>query len=118
MPRPKFKRFVANHPEIEGYRPFGVATQDLDPVILLLEEFEAFRLVDYLGRTHAEAADEMGISRSTLSRVYDQARRSIATAFVLGKAIIIEGGDYTMKTDNQEMTRYGQGRQLSSSNNK
>jgi predicted DNA-binding protein (UPF0251 family) len=88
---------------MEGFRPFGVPAYDLDPVILLLEEFEAFRLVDFLGRTHAEAAEEMGISRPTLTRVYEQARRTVATAFALGKAILIEGGDYTMINEQKEM---------------
>lgn len=106
MPRPKRKRFVAQHPVMDGFRPFGVPTNDLDPVILLMEEFEAFRLVDYLGHTHEEAAEEMGISRPTFTRVYEQARRTIATAFALGKAIIIEGGNYTMEKDYQQMTRY------------
>ena len=94
MPRPKRKRFITQPPVMEGFRPFGVPVQDLDPVILLMEEFEAFRLVVYLGKTHAQAANEMGISRPTLTRVYDRARRTIAEAFTLGKAIIIEGGDF------------------------
>jgi len=94
MPRPKRKRFITQPPVMEGFRPFGISIQDLDPIVLLMEEFEAFRLVDYLGKTHAEAASEMRISRPTLTRVYDHARQSIATAFALGKAIIIEGGDF------------------------
>lgn len=106
MPRPKRKRFISEAPVMEGFRPFGVPFKDLDQVILRMEEFEAFRLVDFLGRTHAEAAMEMSISRPTLTRVYDQARKTIASAFALGKVIIIEGGDYTMEKDDKEMTRY------------
>ncbi|MBL7113337.1 MAG: DUF134 domain-containing protein [Bacteroidales bacterium] len=94
MSRPKRKRFISQPPIMEGFRPFGVPAHNLEPIILLFEEFEAFRQVDYLGKTHAEASEEMGISRPTLTRIYDQARRTIAEAFVLGKAVIIEGGDF------------------------
>lgn len=99
MPRPKRKRVIAHPPVMEGFRPFGIPTWNLDPVSLRMEEFEAFRLVDFIGLNHAGAAREMGVSRPTLTRIYDQARRTIATAFALGKAIIIEGGDFTMKED-------------------
>ncbi|MBE0648219.1 MAG: DUF134 domain-containing protein [Bacteroidales bacterium] len=106
MSRPKCKRLIAQPPVMEGFRPFGIPSKGLRKVILLMEEFEAFRLVDHLGLTHAEAAIEMGISRPTLTRVYEKARQTIAEAFALGKAIIIEGGDYTMEKESQEMTRY------------
>jgi len=36
----------------------------------------------------------MAVSRPTLTRIYEKARQTIAEAFVEGKAIFIEGGDY------------------------
>jgi len=36
---------------MEGFKPFGVPLKKLEPVILLFEEYEALRLLDYLGMT-------------------------------------------------------------------
>jgi predicted DNA-binding protein (UPF0251 family) len=94
MPRPKRKRIVTGPPVMEGFKPFGVPISDLEPVILFYEEYESIRLLDYLGMTQLEAAKEMAVSRPTLTRIYEKARRAIAEAFVEGKAIFIGGGDY------------------------
>ncbi len=85
---------MLNPPVMEGFRPFGIAVTDLEPVVLLYEEYEAMRLTDYRGLTQQESAEQMNISRPTFTRIYEKARRSIAKAFVEGKAIFIEGGDY------------------------
>jgi predicted DNA-binding protein (UPF0251 family) len=79
---------------MEGFKPFGVPINKIEPVILLFEEYEVLRLLDYLGMTQLEAASEMAVSRPTLTRIYEKARRTIAEAFVEGKAIFIEGGNY------------------------
>ena len=94
MPRPKRKRIVTHPPIMEGFKPFGVPISDLEPVILFFEEYETLRLLDYMGLTQVEAAKEMDVSRPTLTRIYEKARRTIAKAFVEGKAIFIEGGNY------------------------
>jgi predicted DNA-binding protein (UPF0251 family) len=97
MSRPKHKRFLTHPPAMEGFKPFGVPMRDLEPVVLLFEEYDSMRLCDYEGLTQEQAAAQMGISRPTFTRIYEKARRSIARAFVEGKAIFIEGGDF--KTD-------------------
>lgn len=94
MPRPKKDRMVKNPPIMEGFRPFGIPIKDLEPIILLYEEYESIRLTDYEGLTQDESARQMNISRPTFTRIYEKARRSIAKAFIEGKAIFIEGGKY------------------------
>jgi uncharacterized protein len=94
MPRPKRTRSVLNPPVMEGFKPFGISMTDLEPVILLYEEYESVRLSDYLGLTQLQSAEQMNVSRPTFTRVYEKARRTIAQAFVEGKAIFIEGGNY------------------------
>ena len=94
MPRPKRKRNVTYPPLMEGFKPFGIPISGLEPVVLFFEEYETLRLLDYLGKTQLEAAQEMAVSRPTLTRIYEKARRTIAEAFVEGKAIFIEGGEY------------------------
>ncbi len=81
-------------PPMEGFKPFGIPLRELESVILLCEEFEAIRLVDYENLTQEEASERMNISRPTFTRLYDKARKSVAKAFVEGKAIMIQGGNY------------------------
>ncbi len=94
MPRPKLNRLIVNPPVMEGFKPFGIPMTDLEPVILLYEEYESIRLSDYEGLTQEQAAAKMNVSRPTFTRIYEKARRTIAQAFVEGKAIFIEGGNY------------------------
>ena len=94
MPRPKRRRMIVNPPAMEGFKPFGIPMTDLEPVILLYEEYESIRLSDYEGLTQEQSAKKMNVSRPTFTRIYEKARRTIAQAFVEGKAIFIEGGSY------------------------
>ncbi len=94
MPNKKRQRKVSIPPPMEGFRPFGVPTKELDPVVLLIEEYEAIRLTDYENLTQEEAAEKMNISRPTFTRLYDKARKNIAKAMVEGKAILIQGGSF------------------------
>ena len=79
---------------MEGFKPFGIPMQDLEPVILLYEEYESIRLSDYEGLTQEDSALRMKVSRPTFTRIYEKARRNIAQALMEGKAIFIEGGNY------------------------
>ena len=94
MPNRRRFRRIKMPPAMEGFKPFGVPMRELESVDLLYEEYEALRLADYENLTQEEAAKKMNISRPTFTRLYDKARKSIAKAFVEGKAIIIQGGTY------------------------
>lgn len=92
-PRPRKSRNMGDPPRIQGFIPVGnIVSRDREPVIILYEEWEAFRLVDYNSLSHLEAARQMGISRPTLTRIYDQVRKKLAQAMVEGREIRIEGG--------------------------
>jgi len=69
MPRPQFNRIVHEPPLFSEFKPIGVRGRNLEQIVLTLDEFEAFRLADQLGLSHAVAADEMEITRSTFSRL-------------------------------------------------
>ncbi|MCG8581774.1 MAG: DUF134 domain-containing protein [Bacteroidales bacterium] len=97
MPRPKRKRLIEHPPHVDGFKPFGVPMKNLEPVILLYEEYEAMRLADYDDMNQEQAADKMQVSRPTFTRIYERARKNVAKAFVEGKAIMIEGGDFHSK---------------------
>ena len=94
MARPVNRRSIEKPPIMEGFKPFGIPMRDLESVILLFEEYEAVRLADYLSLSHQEAAQQMNVSRPTFTRVYEKARRTLSTALVEGKALLIEGGNY------------------------
>ncbi len=65
---------------------------ELEQVVMTLDEFEAVRLADLGGLYQEQAAEEMGVSRPTFSRIVESAHRKVADALVHGKALRIEGG--------------------------
>lgn len=93
MPRRKRNRRIQVPPVIKGMSVFGVRGRRANEVILHLEEYEAIRLLDYQNLTQEETAVHMDISRPTLTRIYEEARHKVATAFVEGRGIIFRGGD-------------------------
>ena len=93
MSRRKKSRRIQAHPIIKGMSVYGVRGRKSNEIILRLEEFEAIRLLDYQNLTQEQAAVHMDISRPTLTRIYEEARHKVATAFVEGLDIIFRGGD-------------------------
>ena len=91
MPRPKLRRRMNNPPHFKGYRPIGLPEEN-SPIVMNFDEYETIRLSDFELYGQFEASVIMGVSRPTYTRVYESARRKIAQAFVLGKAIVFEGG--------------------------
>lgn len=91
-------------------RRFGPA--DCVPSMMLpmpIEAFEVFRLIDYVGMDQTGAAAQMGVSRSTVQKLYKEARTMLAKAFVEDAHIMIQGGDLTMTTCRERhQTHHGQ----------
>lgn len=94
MGRPRKRRIIPQAPKPAIYKPAGVPLERLRRVTLLQEEREALRLADLEGLTQAEAADRMGVSRSTFQRIVSRARRQVALALSEGQALHIEGGTF------------------------
>jgi uncharacterized protein len=92
MPRPCCWRLVAGRPAAAIFKPIGIPMRDLEEVVMTLDEFEALRLADLEGLYQERAADQMGVSRPTFSRIAESARRKVADALVHGKALRIDGG--------------------------
>ncbi len=93
MGRNKQLRLISFNPKTSGFRPFGRACKKGECIELLFDEFEAVRLLDYEGRQQTEAAETMGISRPTLTRIYMEARKKIASSLVEGRRLKITGGN-------------------------
>lgn len=73
----------------------------LKEVCLGVDELEALRLCDLEGLYHDKAAEMIGVSRQTLGRILEQARKKVIEALVYGKALRIEGPH-----DAQILTQY------------
>jgi predicted DNA-binding protein (UPF0251 family) len=92
--RPRKRRIIPQEPRPAVYKPAGVPLDGLRRVTLLQEEREALRLADLEGLTQAEAAECMGVSRSTFQRIVSHAHRQVALALSEGHALQIEGGTF------------------------
>ncbi len=89
MPRPRKRRRLARLPRAGIYKPAGLPLDSLKQILLLPEELEALRLADLEGLSQMEAAERMGISRSTFQRILDRARRQVSLALVEHMALRI-----------------------------
>lgn len=79
-------------PVAEAFGPVPASSLEADQVVVTLDEFEAVRLADLEELYQERAAERMGVSRPTFSRIIDSAHRKIAEALVSGKSLRIEGG--------------------------
>ena len=75
------------------YRSFSpddiVATES---VFMTVDEFETLRLLDAEGLTQETCAIRMNIARTTVTAIYDSARKKVADALLHGKRLLITGG--------------------------
>ncbi|ADG82111.1 hypothetical protein Tfer_0207 [Thermincola ferriacetica] len=95
MPRPRKWRRVEFVPGEICFVPAGRPRCGLEEEILKVEEIEAIRLKDILNLNQDECAAKMQISRQTFQRILSDARTKIATALIHGKALRVQGGDFT-----------------------
>jgi hypothetical protein len=63
--------------------------RNLEPIFLEIAELEAFRLVDLEGLSQEEAGQRMGISRGTVWRLVQSARKKTAQALSEGRPVYI-----------------------------
>lgn len=106
--RPRKCRIVRKTPSARFFKPRGIPLCELQIVALRDEEWEAIRLVDYEGLDQAAAAEQMGVSRPTVSRILASARAAVAKALAEGAALKIGGGDFKLDCvmpDPGEMTK-------------
>lgn len=90
--RPKKTRWVKCLPQERCFVPNKKPAKPLFEIDMSIDEFEAIRLADLEGLTHAKAAVLMKISRPTFTRILSSAHMKIADGLVNIKQINIEGG--------------------------
>ncbi len=96
MGRPSKKRRISALPISNRF--FPETGSDTPPVKISLEEYESIRLLDYEGMNQEEAAQQMGVARTTVQALYLAARRRIAGCLVEGRPLFIEGGNFELCT--------------------
>lgn len=97
MARPQKCRCICSIPTVLSFTPD--CNEDNGSVTLGFDEYEVIRLLDYEKKSQALCAKRMNVSRSTVARIYDSARKKIAEAFIDGKRILIGGGDVIVCTE-------------------
>ena len=91
MARPQKQRCICSVPRVTGFAPQGCDASG--SINLTYDEYEVIRLLDYMQMTQEQCAERMQISRPTVTRIYDEARRKIADMLANGRALTIRGGD-------------------------
>ena len=100
MPRPKRCRRICGYPDFWSFVPeVPEDSKVTETTPLMLDEFETIRLIDYRNMTQEECAAAMGVSRATVTGIYETARFKLADALVNGKRIRITGGTYRIDSE-------------------
>lgn len=95
MPRPTKCRKVCHFPKNLEFRP--VQNEDeKESIILNVDEYETIRLMDMEKFSQEQCSEFMQVARTTVQRIYENAREKLARAIVEGRPLRIEGGDVTL----------------------
>ena len=94
MARRQRCRWIGGYPDCWEFSPEEPASEAA--VVMTLDEFETIRLLDREGLTQEQCAERMGVSRPTVTAIYDSARKKVAEALVDGKRLLLRGGSYQL----------------------
>ncbi len=91
MPRNIKCRKICAYPDHRVFEP-EEKKEGMKDVVLSLDEYETLRILDLEGCNQEECAKRMGSGRTTVTAIYESARRKVAEALVRGERIVIYGG--------------------------
>ncbi|WP_300380181.1 DUF134 domain-containing protein [Clostridium sp.] len=103
MPRPMKCRKVCCLPESNLFGPVDSININNKVIIMTVDEYETIRLIDLEGMMQEECAKQMDIARTTVQKIYNDARFKIANSLVNGSLLKIEGGHFTLCNDNESL---------------
>jgi predicted DNA-binding protein (UPF0251 family) len=72
------------------FKPRAVPMHACEVTRLAAAEFEALRLCDLEGKTQAAAGEAMGVSRGTVQRLLEAARRKVTAMLLHNGALAID----------------------------
>ena len=91
MPRPPRCRRVCSLPAARAFGPAD-GSKPSETVVMGIDEYEVIRLIDWAGLTQEQCAAQINVARTTVTGIYDSARRKLADALIHGKGLVITGG--------------------------
>ena len=94
MARPVKLRRVCDLPRRNKFESMGSSSEGLEDVTMTIEEYQTIKLIDLEGLTQEECAESMEIARTTVQRIYMEARNKLAIFLINGSSLKIEGGNY------------------------
>ena len=99
MSRPCRKRRIKSFPD---NWIFSATSSEVSSeiVFMSMDEYESIRLIDHEGLTQEECAKSMDVSRTTVTAIYDSARKKLAQLIIEGKTLCISGGAYRISSNN------------------
>jgi predicted DNA-binding protein (UPF0251 family) len=80
-------------PSFESFTPSPL--RGVEPVFIEMAELEAFRLVDRDGLSQEKAGQRMNVSRGTIWRLVQSARKKIAQALTEGRPLRIISSQFS-----------------------
>ncbi len=99
MARPEKNKRICSLPKNNLF--YSQNSQDPeDLTIMTLEEYETLRLIDYIGLTQEQCAKQMHVARTTVQRIYTDAKKKVVSFLVNGTALEICGGNYVVCENN------------------
>ncbi|MCR4610571.1 MAG: DUF134 domain-containing protein [Lachnospiraceae bacterium] len=93
MPRTPKCRKICSFPDHYSFIPEETDREDIETIMMSIDEFEVIRLLDYEGLNQGECAQKMGVARTTVTAIYESARKKLVGAIVDGKRLRIAGGN-------------------------
>ena len=108
MPRPIRLRRVCCLPRDQKFGPLDRDASNRESIMMQVDEFESFRLLDYEGLTQEEAAVAMNVTRTTVTAIYESARKKIAQSLIEGVPLEIKGGHFCLydETEQRQIGRH------------
>ena len=93
MPRNTKCRKICCFPDYYSFAPEETGSVNREKILMSLDEYEVIRLLDYEGLDQKECALRMGVARTTVTAIYESARKKLASAVVEGRRLRIAGGN-------------------------
>jgi uncharacterized protein len=103
MSRPRKWRKVCCLPQSNLYGPLNGSIIGNEMLTMTVEEYETIRLIDLEGLTQEECAERMSVARATVQKIYNDARIKLAESLVNGNMLKIEGGDYKLYDESEQV---------------
>lgn len=100
MPRPNKIKSIQAKVKYDKFLTFKNNNEEY--VILSVEEFETIKLIDYENLKQEDCALKMNVARTTVQKLYSDARKKIASYLVNGTKLKITGGCYCIKKCNNK----------------